>query len=761
MAEALLRMAERVARLGAWRVELPGFISTWSDQVRAIHELPEGFVPVLDEAIESYVPEDRPVLRAAIAACVETGTPFDLELRLMTAGGRQIWVRVIGEAVRNDAGEIRHLEGAIQDVTARRHAEDEARRLSAVVSDTLEHISDGFCTIDREWRFVFMNREAERQVGRPRDALIGRSIWEVYPEMLGSIFETSYRRAMATGETVEFEAWFEPLASWFSVRAYPAPQGLAIYFCNVTQQREAREQARVSEERFHLLARAAHDAIWDWDLVTNAIWRNEGFEKLFGHPTPEQPSNVDWSARIHPEDQLRVTEGIRRAIDGGEEAWGDEYRYLRHDGSAADVLDRGYIIRDEAGRPTRMIGGMTDLTERKKLEAQFLRAQRMESIGTLAGGIAHDLNNILSPILMSVGLLKGDETVPERRALLDTIETSGRRGADMVRQVLAFARGVEGKRLQVNLRHLFRDVQKIMRETMPKNIDALFTAPADLWAVTADVTQLHQVLMNLCVNARDAMPAGGALRVEAANLALDEVYTGMLGALSAGPHVVITVADRGTGMSRDTQERIFEPFFTTKDLGHGTGLGLSTVLTIVKSHGGAIDVHSELGAGTTFKIYLPAVMDAAAGASADTVPLPHGAGEFILVVDDEEHVRTLTRKTLERHGYKAIDARHGAEAVALYAQHRDIAVVLTDMVMPVMDGLVTIAALKAIQPDVRIVASSGHSTKDARDRAIDAGVAAFIDKPYTVEALVRTIHRVLHGEAVAPDDAPAGGSPAL
>ena len=236
-----------------------------------------------------------------------------------------------------------------------------------------------------------------------------------------------------------------------------------------------------------------------------------------------------------------------------------------------------------------MIGGMTDLTERKKLEAQFLRAQRMESIGTLAGGIAHDLNNILSPILMSVGLLKADETAPDRRALLDTIETSGRRGSDMVRQVLAFARGVEGKRLQVSLRHLFRDVQKIMRETMPKNIDAMFTAPTELWAVTADVTQLHQVLMNLCVNARDAMPAGGALRVEAANLVLDEVYTGMLGALSAGPHVAITVSDNGSGMSRATQERIFEPFFTTKDFGHGTGLGLSTVLTIVKSHGGAID----------------------------------------------------------------------------------------------------------------------------------------------------------------------------
>src|SRR6185295_13236712 len=364
------------------------------------------------------------------------------------------------------------------------------------------------------------------QIGRPREALIGRIIWEVFPEQLGSIFETSYRRAMAMAETVELEAWFEPLASWFSVRAYPAPQGLGVYFYNVTRQREARELARISEERFRLLARATNDAIWDWDLVTNATWRNEGFEKLFGYSTTQQPSIVDWSSRIHPEDQLRVTAGIRRAIDGGQEAWSDEYRYLRHDGSVAHVLDRGYIIRDENGQPTRMIGGMTDLTERKKLEAQFLRAQRMESIGTLAGGIAHDLNNILSPSLMSVGLLKEDEGDSERKALLDTIEASGRRGADMVRQVLAFARGVEGKRLQVNVRHLFRDVQKIMRDTIPKNIQVDFTSPADLWTINADVTQLHQVLMNLCVNARDAMPNGGALKVEAGNLVLDEVYTG-------------------------------------------------------------------------------------------------------------------------------------------------------------------------------------------------------------------------------------------
>jgi len=748
MAEALLRMAERVARLGAWRVDLPGFTSTWSDEVGAIHELPPGFVPVAEQAFDYYLPEDRPRLRAAVQACAESGTPFDIELRLRTATGRMIWVRVIGEAVRDDAGVVHHLEGAIQDVTVRREAEDEARRLTAIVSETLEHISDGFCTIDRDWRFTFLNLEAARQVGRARESLVGRVIWDEFPGLLGSVFETSYRHAMASGETTEFEAWFEPLSSWFRVRAYRSPQGLAVYFTNVTQEREAREQARVSEERFRLLAQATNDAIWDWNLVSNETWRNDGFEKLFGYSAEERPSITDWSTRIHPDDHARVTDGIRRAIDDGSASWSDEYRFLRHGGAVAHVFDRGYIIRDAGGKPTRMIGGMTDLTERKKLEAQFLRAQRMESIGTLAGGIAHDLNNILTPILMAVGLLQEDETSLDRLDLLATIEASGRRGADMVRQVLAFARGVEGKRLQVNVRHLLRDVQKIIGDTIPKNIQVAFVAPHDLWTVNADATQLHQVLMNLCVNARDAMPLGGILRVEVANLVLDEVYTGMLGALSPGPHLVISAADTGTGMSRETQERIFEPFFTTKDLGKGTGLGLSTVLTIVQSHGGAIDVLSEPGVGTTFKIYLPALSGAVADASAEVAPLPHGQGELVLIVEDEEHIRTLTEKTLERHGYRVLPAHHGAEAVALYAQHRDVAVVLTDVAMPVMDGFTTISALRAINPLVRVIASSGHATKEAHARALLAGVTASITKPYTIDALLRTIHAVLHDEKV-------------
>ena len=749
--ESLLKMAERVARLGAWRVDLPGFVATWSDEVRAIYEPPPGVVPITAGAIDAYVPEDRPVLRAAVAACAEHGTPFDLELRLQTAT-RQLWVRVIGEPVRDESGAIVRLEGAIQDVTARRHAEDEARRLSAQVADTLESISDGLCTFDRAWRFTFVNREAERQISRPRDSLIGRVLWDAYPELAGTIFETSYRRAVETGEMVEFEAWFEPLASWFSVRAYPSGQGLAVYFHNITAQREAREQARISDERFRLVARATSDAIWDWNLSTGRIWWSEGIQTLFGYPADGIPSTIEgWEARIHPDDVARVIQGIHHAIDAGRESWTDEYRLLRHDGAAAHVVDRGYIIRDADGRPTRMIGGIADVTERKLLEAQFLRAQRLESIGTLAGGIAHDLNNVLSPLMMAVSILKAEEAPPDRASLLETIETSGRRGSEMVRQVLAFARGVEGQRLPVNVRHVFKDVEKILRETLPKNIEQSFTAPRDLWWVTADATQIHQVLMNLCVNARDAMPDGGLLQVEARNLVLDEVYSATMAALKPGPHVLVTVADTGTGMSRETQARVFEPFYTTKEVGKGTGLGLSTVLTIVKSHGGVVDLYSEPGMGTTFKIYFPAeLLEAASPDELPIAPLPEGHGELVLVVDDEENVRALARKTLERHGYAVMEARHGAEAVALYAQFRHIALVLTDIAMPVMDGHAAAIALRSLDPRVRIIASSGHAAADAQTRGAGGVADAFIAKPYTAEGLLRAVDAALNGSSGEP-----------
>ncbi len=401
-----------------------------------------------------------------------------------------------------------------------------------------------------------------------------------------------------------------------------------------------------------------------------------------------------------------------------------------------------------------MLAINTDITERKKLEQQFLRAQRLESIGTLAGGIAHDLNNLLAPITMGVDLLKLFDPPPRSLPVIENIERSARRGTELVKQVLSFARGVEGARVTLQVRHILTEVESIATNTFPKNITVETRVPRDLWPVLADPTQLNQVVMNLCVNARDAMPAGGRLELAAGNAELDAQYAAMNRGMAPGRYVVIQVTDTGTGMPKEIIDRIFEPFFTTKELGKGTGLGLSTALGIVRSHGGFVNVYSEVGRGSTFKVYLPA-HEAGEGPVADhhgVGPLPRGNGELILVVDDEASVLDITKQTLLAFGYRVVSAEDGAQAISCYALQRDeIALVLTDMMMPVMDGATLILALQRINPRVRIIAASGLKANQDVVRASSAGVKHFLPKPYSADVLLQLINQVLrHGGSRPP-----------
>ncbi len=369
----------------------------------------------------------------------------------------------------------------------------------------------------------------------------------------------------------------------------------------------------------------------------------------------------------------------------------------------------------------------------------------MESIGTLAGGIAHDLNNALGPVITSLDLLQMKFTDPDSRELLAIISSSAHRGADMVRQVLSFARGVEGKRMEVQIKHLLQDIEKIVADTFLKNIAVRSKVPRDLWTAQGDPTQLHQVLLNLCVNARDAMPDGGELTISAENRVIDEHYAGLNVEADPGPYVFLQIEDTGTGMPPHVIEKIFDPFFTTKEIGKGTGLGLSTSLAIVKSHGGFIQVYSEVGRGTKFKIYLPARTEASSEAIAEVAAeMPRGHGELILVVDDEDSVRQITKRTLEAFGYRVILATDGAEAVATYAQRSsEIAVILTDMMMPVMDGPSAIRVIRSMNSAVRIIAASGLSANGHVAQVAALGVKHFLPKPYTAETLLKALREIL------------------
>lgn len=530
----------------------------------------------------------------------------------------------------------------------------------------------------------------------------------------------------------------------------------------VEEHRRTEDELAASLERFHVLSRATTDAVWDWDLSADTLWWNEGFEALFGFlPGEETPDISAWARRIHPEDRKRVTESLHAAVAGNIEQWSEEYRFLKRDGGYAHVLDRGHLIRTEGGGPLRMIGGMSDLTERRKLEEQFLRAQRMESIGTLAGGIAHDLNNVLAPILMATEMLPDHVQSSEGRAMLEMVRVSAQRGADLVQQVLGFARGIEGVRRAVAPCEIARDFRKVIQDTFPRSIVFDLIAPEDVWPIHADPTQIHQVFMNLCVNARDAMPDGGRLTLSLENIVVDDVYSGMNLRAKPGPYVRICVQDTGEGMSEETKEKIFEPFFTTKEVGKGTGLGLSTTFSIVRGHGGFINLYSEPDRGTRFWIYLPADITSAEG---ETVPEAHdpprGKGELVLLVDDEEAIREATGKALVLFGYRVMTASNGAEAVSVFVRNRNaIDVVLTDMSMPVMDGASMIAALRTIEPHVRIVVSSGLNDNAKFLKAAGCQTLRFVPKPYTAETLLCTLREALDQNVPARgDEAEQGAS---
>jgi len=386
-----------------------------------------------------------------------------------------------------------------------------------------------------------------------------------------------------------------------------------------------------------------------------------------------------------------------------------------------------------------------DITDRKSIEKQLLRTQRMESLGTLAGGIAHDLNNLFMPILMGASLIRRVEISEATRKAVDNIERCVRRGTDLVKQVLLFARGLEGSRIVIDTASIVREVESIARSTFPKNVMFVTTIAPNLPMLSGDPTQLTQVLLNLCVNARDAMPAGGQITVSMGSTDVEPHYAAAHGGSGGGRYVVIEVADSGTGIAPEIIDRIFEPFFTTKETGQGTGLGLSTTIGIVRSHGGFLTVSSEAGRGSSFKVYFPALFDGAfvaAEGSDKEQELPRGEGELILVVDDERAILDIISQTLTAFGYEVFTAEDGAQAIDLFVRHRSrIALVLTDMAMPIIDGATLIGALRRIDPDVRIIAISGGPAEAAKVER--SGISHFLAKPLTAETLLRSVSAVL------------------
>ena len=705
-------------------------------------------------SIMRLIPADRHDEENHILKQINSGKSVQhFETVRQTKDGRLIDVSVTASPIKDGTGNSIGVSKVARDITERKRAEAARRASEARYRSLFEYAPDGILIADPKNYFIDANSTMCRMLGYTREELVGlqgsdivapNQIQDIAPALTEIKIKPDYHREW------QFRRKDDSIFS-ADVIATMMPDGnLLAVIRDITERKLSQE--KIAEQA--ALLEKARDAILVRDLERKILFWNNGAERIYGWPSQEAVGrNIGEFIYADPK---QFEELNARSISQGE--WHGELRHRTRDKREIIVEARWTLIRDNEGCPKSVLAINTDVTDKKKIESQFMRAQRMESIGTLAGGIAHDLNNILAPIILSIDFLRTTSDNPQSKKILDTIEVSAKRGADIVRQVLSFARGLEGQRIEIQVKHLLKDLEAIIKDTFPKDIRLQFSVPKGTSTILGDPTQVHQILLNLCVNARDAMPKGGSLTVGVENCVLDEQYAAMNVDAKAENYVVVNVTDSGMGIPREHLDKIFEPFFTTKELNKGTGLGLSTVMAIVKSHGGFVNVYSELGKGTTFKAYLPATKSSheAQMRHPAEVRLPRGNGETVLIVDDEASILIITSQTLQAFGYRVLTATDGADALATYVQHKnEIAIVLTDMMMPIMDGAATIQALLRINPTVRIIAASGLRANRDGDKTSVAGIKRFLNKPYTAEALLTSMRAVLDEDQKPLDVVPA------
>jgi PAS domain S-box-containing protein len=666
---------------------------------------------------------------------------------------------LINSNVYWENGEFIHTRCFTRDVTNQINAEQDRQQIEGALRETLQSLefqkfaldqSAIVAITDRQGTITEINNQFCKISQYSRAELLGQNHRIINsgfhpPEFFQFLWATIASGKVWQGEIKNRAK--DGSFYWVATTIVPGldsngqpSQYLSIRF-DITKRKKAEEKIR---EQVALLD-VTTDAIVVRDFENHILFWNHGAAQLYGWSAEEAIGKLTTDLLYKDSPTLIAT--ARQAVtEQGE--WQGELEKVNKLGKAVIVQSRWTLVRDEVGNPKAIMAVDTDITEKKLLEDQFLHAQRLESLGTLASGIAHDLNNILTPILTIAQLLplKIPHLDERNQRLLQILQDSSRRGSDLVGQILSFARGAEGKRATIQVGHLLHEVGRVAKQTFPKSIVVCEDVhPPDLWMLSADATQLHQVFMNLCINARDAMPEGGTLTLEAKNIMLDATYTKMHLDAQVGPYIVITVTDTGTGLAPEVLDRMFEPFFTTKELGKGTGLGLSTVLTIVKQHGGFITVYSEPNKGTHFRVYLPALEGFDAPQSPEKLEALAGNGELILVVDDEAAIREITKISLETHNYQVITASDGIDAFSLYAEHKQaISVVILDLMMPLLNTSTIILTLKKMNPQVQIIAMSGLAPNQAITASDPTMIQAFLAKPFTTHELLQSLHQIIH-----------------
>ncbi len=688
----------------------------------------------------THSPDLQVQLQQAIVKAA-TGEFVRFEAKHFLADGSHIIVDFSLSPIFDETGKVVMLIPEGRDITDRKRLEQERERFLAVGSN-LQLILGG------NGYFRWVSPAVESTLGWTVAEMKSRQWTEfLHPDDLNrSISEAT--SSFAGQETIAFENRYQHKDGsyrWLSWNAQPVPEEQLIYavVVDITERQAALRERKAAEQKIQeqaALLNVATDAIIVRDLNNVIQFWNNGAESIYGWQAAkaigQKTTQLLYGDNILPEVAI-ASNAVRQ-----QGTWQGELHKLTKTGRAVTVESRWTLVRDESGNPRSILSVDTDITERKSLEQQFLRAQRLESLGSLASGIAHDLNNVLTPILGAAQLLP--LTLPNLDArnqrLLNMLVESSKRGSGLVKQILTFARGLDGERTVLQARHIVAEIISVARQTFPKSIEISLDLPREeLWLVSVDATQIHQVLMNLFVNARDAMPTGGEIATSVENMIVDADYAKLHLQPPVGSYILITITDTGMGMSKDVLDRIFDPFFTTKST--GTGLGLSTVLGIVNAHGGAIEVESKVGHGTSFKVYLPAIDNKEAEPQAVDSITHDGKGQLVLVVDDEAAIREITKESLEAYNYRVMLARDGIEAIDIYAQnHASIAIVLIDMMMPNLDTPSAIQALQRINPQVQMVVMSGlDSNREAIERQ---EIGAFLTKPFTTLELLQTLEDI-------------------
>jgi len=652
------------------------------------------------------------------------------------------------------------VKRALAEAAERRELARTARELQAseeLYRTLVTATPDAVVSLDLNARITFASGRARRLFGfSEEEAVVGSSV-------LDFIVPADRERAMRNVTRLVQDHWIgvreytlvrkdgstfaAEISAGLLVGATNQPTGVMLLARDISARVAADAALRESESRFRQVVESINEVYWMSDaMMRRIIYVSPGFERIWGRKCESWMQNVAiWDESLHPDDRQRMTLAREKLLQtGGSDEF---YRIMRPDGTVRWVHGKVFPVRDETGVVRRLVGVIEDITERKKLEEQFLRAQRLEAVGTLAGGIAHDLNNILSPMLMAAPMLRDKLQDPTDLEMLAMIEQSAKRGANIIRQMLTFSRGIAGEKGPVQLRHLIKETVSMITETFPRGITVSEHLDRDLWAINADATQIHQVLMNLCVNARDAMHERGNLTLTARNLTVG-VDPAPPALSKPGRYVHLIVADTGEGIPAENRDRIFEPFFTTKEIGKGTGLGLSTVLGIVRGHDGHLCVDSTVGKGTSFHVFFPASHGEERPATVQSVALVRGSGETVLVVDDEVTVRHTLSRVLADHNYRVLAAADGQEALAIFAANRaEVQLLVTDVMMPRLDGVSLVKELREQCPTLRCLAMSGLQDADRRAELTGLGINGIIAKPFTVQNILAAVRRALSADA--------------